>query len=122
MTNRYCFTFRVRTDSLVAYRQHHETVWPEMLTALRDAGWSNYSLFTRPDGLVVGYVETDDFTAAQQTMAGTEVNDRWQAVMATFAGAGQRPDTDLVVLDHMFSLDDQPGPASTDPTHREDTK
>ena len=43
-----------------------EHVWPEMLDALSDAGWRNYSLFVRPDdGLVVGYLETDDFAAAQ---------------------------------------------------------
>ena len=31
-----------------------------MLTALRDAGWHNYSLFLRDDGLLVGYFVTDD--------------------------------------------------------------
>jgi L-rhamnose mutarotase len=59
-------------------------VWPEMLDALRDAGWRNYSLFLRPDGLLIGYVETEDFDAATAAMEATGVNARWQAEMAPF--------------------------------------
>jgi L-rhamnose mutarotase len=45
-------------------------VWPEMLDALRDAGWHNYSLFLREDGLLFGYFETPvDLATAQQAMA-----------------------------------------------------
>src|ERR1700733_8014338 len=65
-----------------------------MLDTLRAAGWTNYSLFLTDDGLLVGYLETDDYAAAQQRMAGTEVNERWQADMAPYFPdpAGQAPD------------------------------
>ena len=53
-----------------------------MLDALATTGWHNYSLFLRDDGLLVGYLETDDFAAAQAAMEGTDVNARWQAEMA----------------------------------------
>ena len=58
------------------------------------AGWGNYSLFLTGDGLLVGYLETDDYAAAQQRMAGTAVNDRWQAEMAPYFAdlGGLRPD------------------------------
>ncbi len=79
---RYCFLLRVRPDRLREYRARHRHVWPEMLAALRDTGWRNYSLFLRPDGLLVGYVECDDLDAARAAMARTEVNARWQAEMA----------------------------------------
>jgi hypothetical protein len=32
--------------------------------ALKDAGWNNYSLFLDDDGLLIGYLECDDFDAA----------------------------------------------------------
>ena len=51
-------------------------------TALRDAGWRNYSLFLREDGTLIGYVEADDLAEAQARVAATEVNARWQAAMA----------------------------------------
>ena len=49
---RVCFTLQVRPDRLDEYRQQHTTVWPAMLRALRDAGWRDYQLFLREDGLL----------------------------------------------------------------------
>lgn len=106
---RYCFLLRVRPDRLDEYRERHRSVWPEMLAALRDTGWRNYSLHLRPDGLVVGYVQADDLSSARAAMAATEVNDRWQAEMAPlFTGLdGRRPDQGFELLEEIFHLEDQ---------------
>ena len=93
---------QVRPDRLVEYRERHRAVWPEMLAALRDAGWGNYSLFLREDGLLVGYLETGDFAAAQAAMASAEVNERWQREMAPFFG--ERADEAMRPLDEVFHL------------------
>jgi L-rhamnose mutarotase len=105
---RVCFTLQVRPDQLAQYRRRHASVWPDMLTALRDAGWRDYSLYLRDDGLLVGVLVTDDFDAALAAMDATEVNTRWQADMAQFFEAG-RPDRQLTVLTEVFNLDDQLG-------------
>jgi L-rhamnose mutarotase len=81
---RVCFQLHVRPERIAEYRERHRAVWPEMLDALRDAGWSNYSLFLRPDGLLIGYLETEDFEVATAAMDATDVNARWQADMAPF--------------------------------------
>ncbi|HTJ67473.1 MAG TPA: L-rhamnose mutarotase [Actinospica sp.] len=106
---RYCFTLHVRPDRLAEYRERHAAVWPDMLRALRDAGWRNYSIFARPDGLLIGYVEAGDLAAAQQAMAATEVNARWQAEMSRyFTGLdGRPPDEGFLLLEEIFNLDDQ---------------
>jgi L-rhamnose mutarotase len=103
---RVCFLLQVRPDRLEEYRARHQAVWPEMLDALRRAGWRNYSLFARDDGLLVGYLETDDFAAAQAAMEGTAVNARWQAEMAEFfeLPGDERADTGLRRLDEVFHL------------------
>jgi L-rhamnose mutarotase len=103
---RYCFTLQVRPDRLAEYVERHRHVWPPMLRALDAAGWRNYSLFLRPDGLLVGYVESDDLAAARAAMAATEVNARWQAEMAGFfAGTEGRPaDESFTLLDEVFHL------------------
>ena len=103
---RVCFLLRVRPDRLDEYRARHREVWPDMLAALRETGWGNYSLFLRDDGLLVGYLETDDFDAAVQGMEATDVNARWQAEMAEFfeLPSGERPDTGLKRLDEVFHL------------------
>ncbi len=79
---RVCFLARVRPDRLEEYRAAHRQVWPEMTAALRSAGWANYTIFLADDGLLVGYLETDDYEAALQRMAQADVNERWQAEMA----------------------------------------
>ena len=81
---RYCFQLQVKPERIAEYRERHAAVWPDMLRALADTGWRNYSLFLRPDGLLIGYVESDDLAAAQAAMDATEVNARWQAEMGQF--------------------------------------
>jgi L-rhamnose mutarotase len=106
---RYCFLLQVRPELLAEYRTRHAAVWPEMLEALHDSGWHRYSLFVRDDGLLVGYVEADDLTVAQERMAATEVNGRWQESMGGFFDSldGRRPDEALLLLEEVFNLDDQ---------------
>ena len=70
MIERVCFLLKVRPERLAEYKERHKAVWPEMLAALRETGWRNYSLFLRADGLLVGYLETPDFAAALRGMAG----------------------------------------------------
>lgn len=103
---RVCFLLKVRPERLAEYRERHKAVWPEMLAALRETGWHNYSLFLRDDGLLVGYLETPDFQAALQGMATREVNERWQREMAPFFEAleGRRPDEGMPALEEVFHL------------------
>jgi L-rhamnose mutarotase len=103
---RVCFLLRIKPEHREEYLERHQDVWPEMLAALRDTGWRNYSLFIADDGLVVGYLETDDFDASVRAMAATDVNARWQAEMAPFFELrGRRPDEGFVLLDEYFHLD-----------------
>ncbi len=103
---RVCFLLKVKADKLVEYKKAHAAVWEEMLQALRETGWHNYSLFLRDDGLLVGYLETPDFEAARAGMATREINERWQAAMGPYFEelAGQRPDEGLLVLEEVFHL------------------
>ncbi|GAA2423139.1 L-rhamnose mutarotase [Streptomyces macrosporus] len=104
---RVCFLLKVRPDRTAEYRERHAAVWPEMLDALGQAGWHNYSLFLREDGLLVGYLETEDFEAARAAMEATEVNARWQAEMAEFFESpdGELPDRAMRPLTEVFHLD-----------------
>jgi L-rhamnose mutarotase len=106
---RYCFRLRVRPDLLGEYRQRHAAVWPDMLRALAQSGWGNYSIFCAPDGTVVGYVEAEDLAAARRAMAATDVNGRWQQEMSRFfLGLDGLPaDEGFELLDEIFNLDDQ---------------
>jgi L-rhamnose mutarotase len=100
------FQFKVRPDQLAEYKQHHKNVWPEMLAALRETGWHNYTLFMRQDGLIFGYFESEaDLATAQAKMAAREVNTRWQEFMSSFMDANARPDETFLELEEYFHLD-----------------
>jgi L-rhamnose mutarotase len=108
-TERVCFQLQVRPDRIDEYRDRHRAVWPEMLTALAEAGWHNYSLFLRADGMLIGYFETASLEQALARMDAADVNARWQAEMAEFfEDLGEaRPDTGFLRLEEIFNLEDQ---------------
>ncbi|MGB7591478.1 MAG: L-rhamnose mutarotase [Terriglobia bacterium] len=103
---RVCFLLKVKPEKLAEYKERHKAVWPDMLEALRETGWHNYSLFLRDDGLLVGYFETPDYQSALAGMAKREVNLRWQRDMAPFFDnlEGQRPDEGFLRLQEVFYL------------------
>ena len=81
-------------------------MWPEMREALSAAGWHNYSLFIREDGLLVGYLETPSFDQARERMAALEVNERWQREMKPFfVGLPGRADEAMIRVEEVFHLD-----------------
>ena len=104
--NRVGFQFSIRKDKIKEYKEIHQHVWPEMLKALREAGWHNYTLFMREDGIVFGYFETkESLSAAQSKMAKKEINTRWQDFMAPFTPKDGRPDENFIELQEYFHLD-----------------
>lgn len=104
---RVCFLLKVRPDKIAEYKLRHAQVWPEMLIALQQTGWRNYSLFLNPDGLLVGYLETDDFQKARAAMKLHPVNARWQAEMTPFfeSTSNSAADDTMFPLEEVFHLD-----------------
>ena len=104
---RAAFLLKVRKDRLDEYRQRHQSVWPEMLDALRRNGWRNYSLFATEDGHLFGYVEADEsFQTSLDGMTEEDANLRWQKFMAPFfEDLAGRPEQSIQRLDHVFYLE-----------------
>ena len=101
------FRLQIRPEMADEYKRRHAEVWPDMLQALRETGWTNYSIFLdRADGTLFGYLETPDLDAAKAGMATREVNARWQADMAPFFESlpGATADTSFTRLNHVFYL------------------
>lgn len=104
---RVCFRLQIREEKMDEYVKSHEAVWPEMLAALSQTGWTNYSLFLdRTDGSLIGYLETPSLAAAKAGMEKREINAKWQAEMAQYFVAleGKRPDEGFLQLEEVFHL------------------
>jgi len=101
---RVCFLLKVRKEKIPEYKQRHKDIWPEMLSALTAAGWHNYSLFLRDDGLLVGYCEVAGFEKALEDMKQYPVNEKWQASVAElFEGLSEGgADDNMMRLEQVF--------------------
>ena len=44
---RLCFTFEIRPGTEDEYKKRHDEIWPELVDAIKEAGFANYSLFRR---------------------------------------------------------------------------
>lgn len=111
-----CFTLQVDPDRLDEYIDAHRAVWPEMLDAIRDAGRREYSLFLRPDGLLVGCYESDDDEASSRALAEDPRTAEWEATMAPFFVSldGARADQSAPHLTEVFNLEAQLAALSPD--------
>jgi L-rhamnose mutarotase len=103
MTQRTAFVLHVRPDKIDEYVEAHREVWPEMLTALREAGIRNYTIF-RHGNEAFGYFESDDLEAAASYMEAQEINARWQDTMAGLLEE-RVPDAGPPTLEEIFRLD-----------------
>ncbi|MBH0130658.1 L-rhamnose mutarotase [Salinibacterium sp. NK8237] len=105
---RVCFQLQVRPERLDEYLERHTAVWPRMLEVIAASGRRNYSLFVRPDGMLIGYYETDSVEASQQYLDRSEVAAEWEAEMAEFfVSLDGRPDQAAMTLPEVFNLEDQ---------------
>ena len=108
------FQLQIRPELLDEYVARHTPVWPEMLAEIAASGRRNYSLFLGEGGVLYGYYETDDDTAAQAYLAASTVAARWEAEMGRFfIGLAGRPDQAATPLTEIFHLEDQLAAAST---------
>ena len=74
---RLCFTFEIKPGTEAEYKKRHDEIWPELVEAIKDAGYSNYSLFRRGT-TIYAYAEVEpDVETANAKLGPSEVNRRW---------------------------------------------
>lgn len=103
---RIAFRLRVREDRLDEYKAHHREVWPELLADMHEAGYRNYTIFADGPELF-GYLECDDWDAAQRALAQSDANRRWQAFMSDYLATPVNPEDDasLRMMEPVFHMD-----------------
>jgi L-rhamnose mutarotase len=71
------FVLVVHPERIAEYDERHAEPWPDMMQALSDSGFRNYSGF-RDGSLVLYYGQFDpDMVTATATIGATDVNRRW---------------------------------------------
>jgi L-rhamnose mutarotase len=82
MSEQIAFRMNLFPGRAAEYRKRHDEIFPELVTALKDAGVSDYSIWLDPEsGHLFGILtRTDDHT--MDALPDTEIMKRWWAHMA----------------------------------------
>ncbi|HXI25011.1 MAG TPA: L-rhamnose mutarotase [Pyrinomonadaceae bacterium] len=102
---RKAFVMMLKPGSRAEYERRHNPIWPELETALKEHGVSNYSIFCDDaTDRLFAYVEIESEVRWQQ-IAETEICKRWWADMSDLmlTNADNSPAT--TELDCVFHLD-----------------
>lgn len=85
------FALVVHPDRLAEYDRRHAEPWPEMMRALREAGFHNYSGFRRGSQVVYYGEFHPDIATATGAIGATDTNRRWntsfQGIITTITDA-----------------------------------
>jgi len=102
---RLCFTFTIRPGTEDEYQRRHDEIWPELVTAITESGFTNYSLFRR-DLQVTAYAECmPDVATVFQRLGGYEVNQRWSKWFEDVIDSLTDSDGNVYRADEVWHLD-----------------
>lgn len=74
---RLCFTFEIRPGTEDEYKKRHDEIWPELVEAIKDAGFANYTLFRRGTTITAYAEVSPDVATAFARLGATDVSSRW---------------------------------------------
>jgi L-rhamnose mutarotase len=102
---RLCFTFQVYPGQESEYQKRHDEIWPELVAAIEQAGFRNYSLFRR-DRQIVAYTECHpDVASAFARISGSPASARWAEWFRDVVVSLTDADGNLMTLDEVWHLD-----------------
>ena len=78
---RLCHVFRVAPGMEEEYVRRHVEIWPEMVEAMKAAGFANYTLFRRGLEVIAVCECHPDVATCFARFAEHDVGDRWQESM-----------------------------------------
>lgn len=108
--DRYCFALDLKDDkkSILAYKQHHRSVWPEVLESIKGSGILNMEIYLIGNRLFMIMDVDDDFsfTAKAKADKQNEKVQEWEKLMWTFQKAlpWAKPGDKWMMMEQIFEL------------------
>jgi L-rhamnose mutarotase len=102
---RLCYTFQLAVGMEVEYDRRHAEIWPALVTALKAASFSNYSLF-RNGREVIAYAECEpSIEFSMNELENHEVNSRWNSYIRVLMTRAVDSDGKFHTFDEIWHLD-----------------
>jgi L-rhamnose mutarotase len=100
------FRLRIKAGSEAEYDAAHRSVWPALLSRLKEVGISQYSIFRREQDLFL-VMQVDDFEGAWRALDKDPTNLKWQQEMAKLSEPvlGLKPGEKFAMMKEVFYLE-----------------
>jgi L-rhamnose mutarotase len=87
------------------YRRRHDEIWPELVSLLRNAGISDYSIFLDPETNALFAVLRRSADHKMPALPDHEIMQRWWSFMADIMATNPDASPVVVPLQPVFHLD-----------------
>ena len=78
MLKKYCFVIEIQEEHIEEYIDIHKNAWPELLTAIKDSGAENLTIYNYKT-LSILFYECEDIDKFYETYGKTEIASKWNA-------------------------------------------
>src|SRR5687768_16141 len=112
MSRRYCLTLDLKDDPqlIKEYEEHHKTVWPEVISSIKDSGIFGMEIYRHANRLfmIIDAEDSFSFERKQALDAGNPVVQQWEELMWKYqqplasAAEGEK----WVLMNTIFNLRD----------------
>ena len=101
---KYGFKMQLNPGCQDEYKKRHDEIWPELVTHLKDAGISDYSIFLDPETLILFGVLTRTDDHGMDDLPKLPVMQKWWAHMADIMVSHANNEPVSVPLVDMFYM------------------
>ena len=101
---KFAFKMQLNAGCLAEYKKRHEKIWPELVTLLKDAGVSDYSIqLDEETYALIGVLwRTEDHKMNE--LPSEEIMQRWWSYMADIMETNPNNEPVVVPLKTMFHM------------------
>jgi L-rhamnose mutarotase len=104
MMEKYAFKMRLNPGYEAEYKRRHDAIWPELVTLLREAGISDYSIHLDPETRILFGVLWRRDDHRMDALPATAVMQRWWAHMADIMETNATNEPVAIPLTPMFHM------------------
>ena len=104
MSERFVFRMRLNPGMKAEYQRRHDEIWPELVTLLKDAGVSDYTIDLDPEtDLLIGVLMRNS-DHGMDDLPNHPVMQKWWAHMADIMETGPDAAPVAVPLERLFHM------------------
>lgn len=107
---RYCLALDLKDDpqSIAAYDEYHQSVWPEVIDAIKESGIQSLEIYRVANRLFMIMEAAADFSFEKKAAmdAKNEIVQHWEATMSAYQQALplSKPEEKWVLMQKIFSF------------------